>query len=248
LTTLVATHLGFKNYGDLPSPSMSAFDGFMCPLSYLFLFDMDDTFNAGSCRHGVREGRMLKAFRAANRRWFDKEDPELEALLVQMGDVWLSYTRPTLVPATAGVSADAPRVYQAVVPDELLDACVEAAFTIHTAMTKLLMLKHAIKTDMPETARAVFLQAGGIVDNRLPMNLRGAAAAAEKAEIHKRSRDGDKDDGRKERRRFGGEDRREKKHVADGNFWCFACQKELPKSDAGHRTSVEHLAAMKKRR
>ena len=121
---------------------------------------------------------------------------------------------------------------------------METVFEIHSAMTKRLMMLHADRSSMHAIARRVFFLSGDVVDSRLPANLRAAALAAEKAEcasVAKRGRDDLQDEGH--RRPYGGGGRSQarkggNRKVSEGNFFCVACNKELPKSDTTHREKV----------
>ena len=207
-----------------------------------FLFDLEK-IQAADVRHAAKEGRILKNFRAACRRFFGAHDEFLESQLRRLADVWLAYT--------------SNRNEQGLVADEVLDAVVEEGMEVHKAMSKRLMALHADAVAMPSTAKKVWLSAGDVLDQRLPVHLRSAAAAAEKAENHvveknagqseKRGREDTEKAGH--RRQVGKRrtERPERKEVAAGNFWCVSCMKELPKTDKDHRLSAEHLANAKKR-
>lgn len=237
LSTLIATHLGLTKYGDLPSPTFSNYAFFITPIAYLFLFDLK-SITAFSCRHRSSEGRILKDFRAACRRFFGRVDEELDALLVRLGDIWLAFT---------GV-----KIEDGSVEDESLDALVEEAFDLHTIMSKKLLSMHAEARSMPTTAKRVFLSAGDVLDGRLPVHLRQAAAAAEKAEAQHLGRL-EVDGGGRKRGRFddgaaGRFQRKDRPEVPSDMFWCHACGKAFPKNDSGHRSSEAHLEAAKRRK
>jgi hypothetical protein len=232
LTTLICHGLGLSRYDELPTPGFNMYGFFMTPLAYLFLFDLE-LKDALSVRHVSREGRLLRDFRAACRRFFKCEDPVLEGMLVRLADIWLAFTS----------VKDGEQV-----SDDMLDRCVEEALGVHREMAKALALRHADATNMPAVARRVFLAAGEVLDLRLPTHLRAAATAAEKAESQqvgrkvfseKRFRDETlESDGGRRAGRFGGKAPK----AADGNFWCYTCKAEFPRSDVGHRTSAAHLA------
>jgi hypothetical protein len=208
---------------------MSNFAAFMTPLVYLFIFDLQSV-SATSVRHGSKEGKLLRDFRQSCRRFFGSQDVVLEENLRRLADMWLAFTSD---------KDDEGRVR-----DSALDGLVEEALPLHRTMSKRLMLLHAESTGMPETAKAVFLAAGDVLDLRLPHHLRAAATAAEKAQSHVL-------EGAYKRQRLeapgvggrtgGGP------ALASDTFHCKACKKDFPKSDKGHRTSAEHLEAAKKR-
>lgn len=230
LTTIICHHLGYKKFSDLPNPTLSEYGCFMCPLTYLFVFDIAK-IQAKDVRHGIKEGRLLRHFRASCRRWWKKEDEELEEQFRRLADIWLAYT--------------AVRDVNGAIADDDMDQCVAEAMPIHQIMSKRLMSLHADATNMPKLARRVFMSAGDVLDTRLPKHMQIAADRAEKAESRALEKLGGGGGG-------GGSKKRERDEgpppkIEAGNFWCQACKKQLPKTDTSHRTSEAHLANVKKR-
>ena len=200
----------------------------MCPISYLLIFDIAD-IRAADVRHGRKEGRQLKDFRASCRRFFGGVDICLEESFKRLADVWLAFT--------------AHKDSAGNVADDDMDFCIEEALVIHKTMAKRMMSLHADAVQMTPVARKAFLSAGDVLDQRLPKFMQGAAAAAERAEMRhndKRGRDDDLDCDGGFRHEVGVRQMK----VAEGNVWCQACRKELPKTDLTHRVSAEHLEAI----
>lgn len=234
LTTLVATHLGLARYSDLPPPSFAVYACLLTPLAYLFIFD-NCSLGPKDLRHLKKEGRLLREFRAACRRFFDHEDEDLERDVRALGDLWLSFT--------------SQRNQEGHVPDDLLDALVEEAAAFCRPMAQRLMEKHANAQHLPRTARRVFLLAGSVLDSRLPTHLRQAAIAAEKAEAQARSRlqggVGGEGGGGEGGGRFP---KRHRPEVPKDHFYCQSCKKVIPKAEgAAHVASEEHQQAKKNR-
>ena len=225
-----------EKYSDLPTPCLSVFAAFMTPMVYLFIFDLKSIM-ATCVRHNAKEGRVLKDFRASCRRFFGAVDASLEKDFQRMADVWLAFTATRITDSKDGVIGE--------VPDDMLDALIEEALVIHKQMVKRLTLLHVESSDMPETAKRVFLASGDITDVRLPFHLRGAAAAAEKANSYSITNAN------------GKRTRSPSRGAAAGGaastdsaltFFCKACKKDFPKTDTGHRESPGHIAAAKLRR
>ncbi len=116
LVTLIARALGVTSYSDLPSPTFTNYAFFLSPICYLFYLDLIDGFKAADVRHQEDEGRVLKQFRDACRKFFRNEMPE--ALLVEMSNTFLAY-RPA--PNIAMLDSDM---------DEMMSECV-GLLTIH---------------------------------------------------------------------------------------------------------------------
>ena len=227
LTTLIAQTLGYTHYNQLPTPSLSAYSCFMSPLCYLIVFDLEgDAFNVLSVRHGRKEGSSLRTFRSACRRFFGREQEDLESDFVQLAVLFLAYC------------AEKP------VTEEYLDALVEDAAMVHFRMSKKLVALHASHNGLSSLSAKIFQSAGDVLDGRLPTHLARVAAAAEKAEANRLvQKEKDKEGGSRYKRQ------RDQKSptVKEGNFWCFSCEKEFPKADKDHRISAEHVANAKKR-
>ena len=79
-------------------------------VSYIFIFDLAK-IKASDVRHGRKEGRHLKDFRASCRRFFGSHDLELEGNFKRLADTWLSFT--------------AAKSSEGKVDDEDLDFCIE---------------------------------------------------------------------------------------------------------------------------
>lgn len=239
LTTLIATRLGLAFYRDLPAPGYESYPFLFSPLCYLLAFDSEG-ISAKDVRHLAREGKHLRGFRSACRQHLGGEQPALEVHLVALADRWLAFAG-----NPAAVEAD----------PSLLDHCVDECYAIHVAMTRTLKELHVRKHGMPAAAAEIFLLSDSISDLRLPTHLRGAAQAAEKVEVQRRSRRGgapaDDDDGggRARKKPRGDGDGARRPVVPPDSFWCQACRGLFPKAQgADHRTSASHVANAKKRR
>jgi len=69
---------------------------------------------------GHKDGRFLRDFRAAYRRFFGEEDVELEDDMRRLGDTWLAFT--------------ASHDEQGTVEDEVWDMLVEECVPLHRQM------------------------------------------------------------------------------------------------------------------
>lgn len=236
LVSVVARVLGITSYNDLPSPELHNYAFFMTPIAMIFLFDSSN-IKSKDVRHQIEEGVILKAYRNACRKFLGSESSELEKLLAQMADVFLSFR--------SGVGADG------LVSNEDMDEMIQECLPIHRAMSDILVNAHAAK--MPAAARSTFLAHATMKDSRLPVHLAAAETAAIKAstEERKRGRDSPPRRGLREppAKRDGKKDPPSTKpDLKDNEFFCKACNKVLDKErDKEHSKSKEHEANKKKR-
>jgi hypothetical protein len=137
----------------------------------VFLLDVEQA-HPRDLRHGSNEGRLLRHFRAACRR-FGAEQPALEIEFRCIGDIFFAFN------GARGRADDG-----AVEPmaDEDMDSMISEILEIHKRALVSPKRLHAELIQMAPAARAIWL-ADGIVDCTLPAFLQTSATAAEKAQL-----------------------------------------------------------------